>query len=190
MLPRLLLLFTLVPLAELVLLVYVTQQTSLAIAIGLVLATGVVGAILVKFQGLLVWRRMGDQLRQGTAPTDAILDGLMILAAGCLLITPGIITDVLGFLLLLPPTRSMIRHRVRNRVTTSFRQQMSASTWTMDGTFSSEPPTDRQPDVYEDMIIDARVVEAESQQSGERPIADTLTHKQDGANDPEEEQRK
>ncbi|MCG8585637.1 MAG: FxsA family protein [Pirellulales bacterium] len=158
MLPRLLLLFTVVPIAELILLIYLAQQTSLLTAIGLVIVTGVVGAILVKFQGLLVWRRMGDQLRSGQAPTDAILDGLMILSAGCLLITPGIITDVLGFLLLMPPTRAMIRGRVRNRVTTSFRQQMAGGSWTMSGSFSSESPSATQQETN-DKIVEARVVE-------------------------------
>lgn len=162
MLPRLLLLFTSVPLLELVLLVYLKQQTSWTFTIGLVLATGAVGAVLMKFQGLLVWRRMGEKLRTGEAPTDALLDGLMILGAGCLLLTPGILTDVLGFSLLLPPVRSMIRNRVRDRVVGGFKQQMSGGSWTMHGSWASDDQADQHMSNDGDTIIEARVIEEET----------------------------
>ena len=110
--------------------------------------------------------------RQGQAPTDAILDGLMILTAGCLLITPGILTDVLGFSLLLPPVRFMIRSRVRDRVTSNFQQQMSGGGWTMQGSWSNGPATGEESFEDGDKIIDARVVDAKSPQiEGHEPSA-------------------
>ena len=157
MLARLLLLFTVVPLIELVLLLYLAEKTSWQLSIGLVLVTGVVGALLAKLQGMMVWRRAGEQMARGEPPTDALIDGIMILAAGCLLITPGILSDVLGFSLLLPPVRSMIRRRVRDRMVRSFGQQMPGGGFSMSSEWSSGTS-----DEFNDKIIDAKVIVEEN----------------------------
>ncbi len=113
MFARLLILFIVTPLVELWLLMLVGEQLGATPTISLVLITGFVGATLSKRQGLRTWLTIQQQTQQGKLPTDALLDGLMIFIAGLLLITPGILTDVVGFSLLVPLVRQGLRHRLR-----------------------------------------------------------------------------
>ncbi len=113
MLLRLLLLFTLAPLAELAILIWVAQHTSLAFTVVLVLATGIVGAALARYEGFHCWQRAHEALDAGRLPSDPLLDALMILVAGALLITPGILTDLVGFALLMSPFRRIIKRRLK-----------------------------------------------------------------------------
>ena len=115
MLLRLLLLFTLVPLVEVALLIWISQYTGLLFTIGLVILTGVVGAWLAREQGLRCWLEVQRQLSQGQLPAEPLLDGLMILVAGAVLITPGVLTDAVGFALLIPPIRAMVRRYLAER---------------------------------------------------------------------------
>jgi UPF0716 protein FxsA len=115
---RLFLLFTLVPLVELALLIWISQHTGLLFTIGLVVFTGAVGAWLAREQGLRCWREVHRQLSQGQVPAEPLLDGLMILVAGAVLITPGVLTDALGFALLVPPIRTMVRRYLARRFKT------------------------------------------------------------------------
>lgn len=105
MLGRVILFFVLVPLVELVLLSQMLQRTGLLLTVGLVLITGVVGASLAKQQGMQAWQSIHQQMAQGKTPSTEILNGVMILIAGAFLITPGILTDACGFLLLIPRMR-------------------------------------------------------------------------------------
>lgn len=113
MLLRLLLLFTVVPLVELVLLLVLADYTGWRFTLGLVLATGIAGAALARWQGLRCLRRLQQQAAAGQVPADALMDGLMILVAAALLVTPGVLTDVVGFGLLAPPVRSVLKRRLR-----------------------------------------------------------------------------
>lgn len=113
MFARLALLFILVPLAELALLVRLGQLLGLWPTLGVVAATGVVGAALARSQGLRAVRRIQSELSAGRMPGTALLDGAAILVGGAFLLTPGLLTDVAGFLLLLPPTRRWLRVRLR-----------------------------------------------------------------------------
>jgi UPF0716 protein FxsA len=113
MFARLALLFVLVPLAELALLVRLGQIMGLWPTLGLVAGTGVLGAALARAEGLRAVGRVQAELAAGRIPGRALLDGLAILLGGAFLLTPGLLTDVAGFLLLLPPTRRWIRGRVR-----------------------------------------------------------------------------
>jgi UPF0716 protein FxsA len=106
---RLLVLFTLVPLVELFLLIQVGRVIGLWPTIGIVIATGALGAWLARFQGLRVLWTIRENLAQGTMPTTALLDGALILAAGAVLLTPGLITDAIGFFLLIPAGRALVR---------------------------------------------------------------------------------
>ena len=115
MLFRLLLLFTLVPLVELTLLLLIGRHMGLPFTLGLVIVTGVVGAWLARQQGLRCWREVQRQMSQGQLPAEPLLDGLMILVAGALLLTPGVLTDALGFALLLPPIRRRVRRYLAKR---------------------------------------------------------------------------
>ena len=106
---RLLFLFTLVPLIELFLLVKLGDVIGFWPTVALVVATGTMGAILTRQEGLRVLRQAQADFQQGRVPTERLLDGLLILIAGAVLLTPGLITDALGFFLLVPPGRRMIR---------------------------------------------------------------------------------
>ena len=110
---KLLLLFTLVPMAELALLIELGRVTSTAFAILLCVVTAVVGATLARIQGLATLRRITEELDRGHLPGDSVLDGLLILIAGALLVTPGLLTDAVGFALLTPPGRALARRAVK-----------------------------------------------------------------------------
>jgi UPF0716 protein FxsA len=112
---RLLLLFTVVPLVELFLLVKLGTVIGIGPTILIVIATGVLGAWLARWQGLGVIRRITQDLNEGRLPADALIDGLLILIAGAVLLTPGLITDALGFVLLVPQSRSFVRRSIRAR---------------------------------------------------------------------------
>lgn len=115
MFARLLLLFTVVPLVELALLVQLGRWMGLVPTVALVLLTGVLGAALARQQGLRTLARLRADVDAGRMPADALIDGLMILVAGAVLLTPGLLTDLLGFALLVPATRRALRRAVRAR---------------------------------------------------------------------------
>jgi UPF0716 protein FxsA len=106
---RLFLLFTLVPLIELALLIKLGQYLGALPTIFLVIITGGIGVFLAKDQGLMVLSKIQYDLQQGILPGDSLLDGLLVLVGSVLLITPGLITDIIGFLLLLPFSRTVVR---------------------------------------------------------------------------------
>jgi UPF0716 protein FxsA len=112
---RLLLLFTVVPLVELFLLVKLGTVVGVGPTIALVIFTGVLGAWLARQQGLGVLRRLRAELAAGRLPAGALIDGLLILVAGAVLLTPGLLTDALGFVLLVPPSRAVVRRMVAAR---------------------------------------------------------------------------
>ena len=112
---RLLLLFTVVPLVELFLLVKLGTVIGVGPTVLIVLFTGFLGAVLARWQGLGVIRRLSADLEHGRLPTDALIDGMLILIAGAVLLTPGLLTDACGFFLLVPPGREMIRKAVASR---------------------------------------------------------------------------
>lgn len=101
----LLLLFLLVPLAELYLLIQVGKVIGAGWTILLVVATALLGALLMQRQGLDTLQRARSTLDRGEVPALEMLEGLALIASAALLLTPGFMTDMLGFLLLLPPLR-------------------------------------------------------------------------------------
>ena len=113
---RLVLLFTLLPLAELYLLLQVGSYLGVGMTILVVVGTGVIGAQLARLEGWRTLRQMQENIQQGIVPTGELIDGALILAAGLLLITPGIITDIVGFSLLFPPTRSAIKRYIQHNL--------------------------------------------------------------------------
>ena len=113
---RLAVLFTAVPIVELYILIKIGQLIGALPTIGIVLATGIAGAGLARQQGNRVWFEIQSQMQQGVFPADRLIDGLLLVVAGAVLITPGVITDVLGFLILIPYTRGFIRNWVKLRL--------------------------------------------------------------------------
>ena len=116
MLGRLALLFVVVPLVELALLIQVGRLTGLWTTVALVFLTGIVGAGLARAEGLRTLWQLRRDLERGELPGRAIQDGLAILVGGALLLTPGFLTDVVGFSLLLPFSRRWIQGVARRRL--------------------------------------------------------------------------
>ncbi len=112
----LLILFLAVPLAEILVIVEVAQRTGILETIALLLIVSILGAWLVKSEGMGVIRKIQFQLVQGQIPNKELLDGGLILIAGVLMLTPGFITDVIGLLLLFPLTRPIIRRLFFRRI--------------------------------------------------------------------------
>ena len=106
---RLLLLFTLVPILELALLIEIGQYLGTVPTLVLVLGTGAFGASLARREGTQALYRLRQNLAQGRFPGEEIFDGVLILAGALLLVTPGIVTDVLGFAALLPLSRNRLK---------------------------------------------------------------------------------
>ena len=112
----LLLLFTLLPITELVLLIKVGRHIGLLNAVLIVIVTGILGASLARWQGLTVIREVQSQLSLGIMPKEEILDGITILAGGLLLLTPGLITDFVGLIAIIPITRKWIKYLVKKKL--------------------------------------------------------------------------
>lgn len=112
---RLLLLFTTIPLLELYLLVRIGEAIGLGPTIALILLTGVLGAALARVQGMATWARFQQALAAGRIPARELVEGLLVLVAGAVLLTPGVVTDLAGFLLLVPPARSWLVRRMEDR---------------------------------------------------------------------------
>jgi UPF0716 protein FxsA len=115
------LLFLVVPIAELVVIIQVAGAVGVLNTLALLILSGVVGAWLAKREGLGLLRRIQGQLEQGQLPAKEVVDGALILFAGALMLAPGFLTDMLAIVLLVPPTRALVRgvllRRFRNRIT-------------------------------------------------------------------------
>jgi UPF0716 protein FxsA len=116
MLLGLLLLFTLVPLVELYLLIRLGTYIGAVDTIAIVILTGLAGGLLAKSQGLAVLDRMRTEINQGRPPAESLFDGLLILIAGAMLITPGLLTDGLGLLLLIPWSRQAFKSWLTRKI--------------------------------------------------------------------------
>ncbi|MFC7320338.1 FxsA family protein [Halobacillus campisalis] len=109
----LLLLILIVPALEIGILIWAGNLVGPWWVIILILLTGVIGAWLAKQQGLETIRKVQDSMAQQQAPGDALIDGACILVGGAVLLTPGFITDAIGFLLLIPATRAPLKRVIR-----------------------------------------------------------------------------
>ena len=151
MIGLLLLLFIVLPFVELTLLLWLGDKLGWLPALGIIIATGVLGAALVRLQGWLTLRNLRSEFSQGRLPTDALWDAGMILLAGALLITPGVLTDAFGFSLLVPPCRWIYRRWLTSWAKKRFaawKSQIVVQQAPIDVEFSSSddspqpPPTD------------------------------------------------
>ena len=136
MLLKLILLFTTVSLTELFLLLELAQLISPVWTIALVIFTCIVGGALARREGLRAWQQISGELAAGRLPGDALIDGLIILVGGALLVTPGILTDLIGLATLIPVTRAFIRRQLQKR----FRTSLKVTTFPF-GAPPEQPPT-------------------------------------------------
>ena len=147
---RLLILFISVPIIELFLLIEVGKKISWELTVLIIFITAIIGARLTKIQGSQTIRNVQSALRLGKIPHREVLDGLMILVAGAILLTPGFLTDFVGFCLLIPKLRSYLQKFLKSflknkmivRTNADFNQTQTTSNWAKD-----------------ESVIDAEVIE-------------------------------
>jgi UPF0716 protein FxsA len=109
----LIVLFIVVPIAELYVIIQVGEAIGLWPTLALLLADALLGSFLLKHQGRGAWRRFNEALAQRRFPGKEVVDGLLIVVGGTLLLAPGFLTDIVGLLLLIPPTRAVVRGLLR-----------------------------------------------------------------------------
>ena len=115
MLLPLVVLFVLVPIAELAIIIQVGQAIGVWWTIAILVADSLLGSALMRSQGRATWRRFNEALQTGRVPAAEVLDGGLVIFGGACLLTPGFITDLFGLLLLLPPTRAVVRRLLVRR---------------------------------------------------------------------------
>ncbi len=160
---KLVLAFILVPLVELTLLMQLYQRTSFVTTLIVVVFTGMLGVNLARKQGLSVWMAIHHQLAQGKNPSAEIINGVMILLAGAFLMTPGLLTDGVGFALLIP----WIRTRLQVRLSKWFRARtinQFGGAWQADPFGPTEEPSEQKASVR---VVDPNASTIESGSSTE-----------------------
>jgi UPF0716 protein FxsA len=115
----LLALFVLVPILEIYVIIQVGQAIGALWTIALLIVDSILGSLLMRSQGRAVWRRFQAALTEGRVPAREVLDGVLVIFGGAFLLTPGFCSDIVGALLLLPPSRAVIRRLVIRRFTFS-----------------------------------------------------------------------
>ncbi|WP_243115087.1 FxsA family protein [Natranaerovirga pectinivora] len=112
---KLVLLFTVMPLVELYVLIEIASKTSWGYTILLVITTGIIGAYMAKSEGKQIISRIQNELSTGHLPGEELINGLCVLIGGALLLTPGILTDIIGFTLIIPVTRIIYKRWIREK---------------------------------------------------------------------------
>src|SRR3954469_10315760 len=116
MLVLLVLLFIVVPIVELFVIIQVGQAIGVLPTIALLIVDSILGSMLMRSQGRVAWRRFNAALSEGRVPHREVLDGVLVIFGGALLLTPGFVTDILGIVLLLPPTPPLLRRTGARRL--------------------------------------------------------------------------
>jgi UPF0716 protein FxsA len=142
---KLLLLFITIPFIELALLLYLADATSWQVSLALVIIPGVIGTLLARSQGWRAWTRIREELAAGRMPTEPLLDAVLIFVAGALLLTPGVLTDLVGITLLIPWTRTYYRRRLVAWFKSRFTVQTSG--------FGSWPQSPGRSEVIDSYVI-------------------------------------
>ena len=109
-------LFIVVPLAELYVILKVGDAIGAVPTIALLAADSVLGSMLLRAQGRSVWRRFNETMAGGRVPHRELIDGVLVIFGGAFLITPGFLTDIVGLVLLIPPSRALVRRLVARRL--------------------------------------------------------------------------
>ena len=107
-------LFIVIPIVELYVIIQVGQAIGIVPTLVLLLADAMLGSMLLRHQGRGAWRRFNEALAERRFPAREVADGVMIAVGGTLLLTPGFVTDIFGLLLLIPPTRAIVRRLGRS----------------------------------------------------------------------------
>jgi len=156
MFARLLAFFIIVPLIELALFIEIGTRIGLVATVATIILTAMIGASLTRFQGLKTLQRYQEAIAAGRLPHEEVMDGIMILVAAAVLVTPGFFTDAFGFLLLVPPVRGYIRRRVGQTIAERIRVAEVDAGRGFDG---SEGPEGEPRSHRGERIIDAEVID-------------------------------
>ena len=142
-------LFIIVPLTELYVILKVGDAIGVPLTILLLAADSLLGSLLLRSQGRAVWRRFNEALAAGRMPQREIQDGVAVIFGGAFLITPGFLTDIVGLLLLLPPTRAVILRLAARRIAKRMTAHITVAEgrprdFDVEGTATEQPPADSQ----------------------------------------------
>ncbi|MDA0165133.1 FxsA family protein [Solirubrobacter ginsenosidimutans] len=143
----LILLFIIVPIAELAVLIQVGQLIGVWWTIALLIADALLGSYLLRTQTRSAWRRFNEALEGGRIPHREVIDGVLVIFGGVLLLTPGFITDIFGLLFLFPPTRVLLRALLVRRGALKLMGSMPGTATPPNGRF-------RHPDDVEGTAVD------------------------------------
>ncbi len=163
---NLLLLFIAVPVVELLILFRIGGALGAINTFAVIIVTGVIGAYLAKRQGLMILKKIQSSLAQGKIPTAEVIDGVIILVAGAVLLTPGFLTDITGFLLLLPFGRNLVKLWLIKKFTTLIKSGNRTAAATGRFSFNIKSNSANEPIAHQD--IDA--IDVESKPMGDKPI--------------------
>jgi UPF0716 protein FxsA len=161
MLLYLFLLFTIVPLVELSILIWIGGQTEWWVPILMVIGTGVAGSALARWQGWQVLQRIRADAAAGRMPADALIDAFLILIAGVLLVTPGVISDLLGVVLLIPPARAVVKRAVTAWIKRNIEVRVGHATsgfWSQTG---ANPASKQRDEIIDAQVLRTHVEDAE-----------------------------
>ncbi len=147
---RLLLIFTIVPIIELALLIEIGSYIGVLPTIALVAITGIVGVTLARNQGLIVVTKLREKLARGQIPTSDMVEALLILIGGVTLLTPGVITDITGFLLIIPFTRPIFARLATNL----FKKYINSNQFKTTGNFQFHSDFKNEKDNKNDDYVD------------------------------------
>jgi UPF0716 protein FxsA len=141
----LLALFIIVPIAELYVIIQVGGSIGIVPTLLLLIADSILGSLLLRAQGRSAWVALNRALAESRIPAKEVLDGVLIIFGGALLLTPGFLTDIAGLLLLIPPTRAIVRSFMRRFVVGRFAMGPRVAVWGYDRTRGSRGTSRREP---------------------------------------------
>jgi UPF0716 protein FxsA len=138
--PLLFLLFIVVPIAEIYVIIQVGQAIGALWTILLLIADSIIGARLVSWQGRRAWARFQEAITAGRVPHREVLDGALIIVGGAFLLTPGFLTDIVGLVLLLPPSRGLVRRALTRAIIRRRLRFLRVASWSPAGPRRPAPP--------------------------------------------------
>jgi UPF0716 protein FxsA len=162
--------FIVVPIAELYVLIQIGEAIGVLQTIALLILDSVLGAALMRSQGRAAWMRFNAALAEGRVPGREVMDGALVIFGGALLLTPGFLSDILGLILLLPPTRAIVRRvlvrRFAGRVATTAASGAQARIFGL----GARPPRDPGPAagsrrVRHDDVVDSPATDVDPRHS-------------------------
>jgi UPF0716 protein FxsA len=158
-------LFIVVPIAELYVLIQIGQAIGVLPTIALLIADSMLGAALMRSQGRAACLRFNAALGEGRVPAREVMDGALVIFGGALLLTPGFLSDVLGLVLLLPPTRAIVRkvlvRRFAGRVAATAASGASTRLFGLGGRPGAGAGPGRRGARYDDDVVDSSATEVD-----------------------------